>query len=73
MFAVGRVLDREEEIEYGQQKNREYIWQQAKQERWEYKRLKSFGKPPCLWNELDEDMVCVRYEILCKNANITPW
>ncbi len=64
-----------EQMAYGQQKNREYIWRQAKLERWEYKQsnailLRREIEP---WNELDEDMTGVRYEQLCLSANITPW
>lgn len=65
----------QDQIAYGQQKNREHIWNQAKLERMEYKALQSkFYKEPIKpWNDLDEDMTCVRYESLCQNSNITPW
>lgn len=60
---------------YGQQKNREHIWDQAKSERLEYKKLRArvLGSNGAIWSELDEDMTGVRYEQLCDHCNITPW
>lgn len=65
----------QEQIAYGQQKNREHIWNQAKLERMEYKALQSklYKEPIKPWNDLDEDMTGVRYKSLCENSNITPW
>lgn len=64
-----------DQIAYGQQKNRNHAWEQAKAERVEYKRLvaklqnREIGK----WVQFDEDMVCIRYKVLCDSANITAW
>lgn len=65
----------QDEIAYGQQKNREFIWQQARQERMEYKisLAKDFGYEVEPWNELDENMAYIRYELLANASNITPW
>jgi hypothetical protein len=50
-----------EQIAYGQQKNREHIWNQAVNES-----IELIGR----WNDSFIDQ---RYEYLCKQANITPW
>lgn len=50
-----------QEIAYGQQKNREYIYEECK--------AKSFEMFKCYnWEFIDS-----RYEFLCKQSNITPW
>lgn len=51
----------QQEISYGQQKNREYIYEQAVSEC-----VQMLGR----WNDSFIDQ---RYEFLCKQANITPW
>jgi hypothetical protein len=64
----------EDQIAYGQQKNREHMYNQAKSERLEYKNLqKQIYGHVISWSEVDTTMVDVRYEQLCKNVNITPW
>ena len=64
----------QEQVAYGQQKNREHMYNQAKLERLEYKRLqeRTYGHK-IAWSDSDTAMVDARYEDLCKNANITPW
>lgn len=64
----------QQQLAYGQQKNREHIWQQAKAERREFKiKLNELLGHSLEWTEHDKDMTGVRYEMLCRNSNITPW
>ena len=59
-----------EEIAYGVQKNREHIWNQAKQECKAFKiEMKDFSK----WDGSDEAWTDYRYMELCEKSNITPW
>jgi hypothetical protein len=53
-----------EELTYGQQKNREHCWHQAKEE---FKRV--FGRIP----RGDEEYLHTRYYQLCAQANLTAW
>jgi hypothetical protein len=59
-----------EELAYSQQKNREHIWIQAKQERVVFKKEHSDSS---LWNSFDEAWTDFRYIELCEKANITRW
>jgi hypothetical protein len=58
----------QEQIAYGQQKNREHIWQECKE-----MFIKYFERTP--YERRDEDQECLDlwYEAKCKRANITPW
>lgn len=51
----------EDEIAYGQQKNREYIFEECKNNS-----IEKFGF--LNWSYID-----LEYEYLCRLANITPW
>lgn len=64
-----------EQIVYGQQKNREYIWTQAREEVWDFKRklAKIFNQPLTTLTEEDIEHMDNKYIRLCKQANITPW
>ncbi len=59
-----------QEIAYGQQKNREYIYSQAQDER---KQLRKERGDLYTWGRCDEDWVDYRYMQLCENCNITAW
>lgn len=63
-----------DELAYGQQKNREYAWEQAKEEHriFRFKRAVVLGRE-IPWDETDTDSVDCRYIELCKQSNITPW
>jgi len=65
----------QDQIAYGQQKNREHCWNQAKQERIEYKKFiaNALKKDIERWYPWDERAVEIRYEELCELAKITPW
>ena len=54
-----------ERLAYSQQKNREFIYQQAKEE--------IMGKRQRSMSELEEIHVYERFKKLCKDANINPW
>jgi hypothetical protein len=56
-----------EALAYGQQKNREYCWEQAKLE---FKEI--FGLFDAE-NDNHDDWVSNRYLELCEKSNITPW
>ena len=59
-----------EQLEYSQQKNREYIYREAKEKVIAFKfECKDFSK----WNDRDETLVDDHYEYLCERANINPW
>ena len=53
---------------YGEQKNREHIWEQAKR-RFEA----NSGVKYVVWRDEDSDIVNRDYEALCREARITPW
>lgn len=57
-----------DQLAYGQQKNREHIWEQAKQQ---FEINNGVKYSACR----DEDSSCLNsiYEAMCKNVNITPW
>ena len=54
-----------QELAYGQQKNREHIWQQVKDD---FKNAMETSK-----ESLIDDLMDYRYLELCKSSNITPW
>lgn len=58
-----------DEIAYSQQKNREHIWRQVKEEI--NATLRKEGG--INWTQYEHDVFEARYEFLCKQANITPW
>jgi hypothetical protein len=58
----------QQEIAYGQQKNREHIWSQCEIDFEEEHGLKSKS-----WQDDDQDWLDNRYMELCDEAKITPW
>jgi len=58
----------QDQIAYGQQKNREHIWQQCKSEF-----LEQNGEHAKSWCDHDQQVLSDRYEYLCKQARIKPW
>lgn len=58
----------QQEIAYGQQKNREHIWQQCKCEF-----VETYGIQPRDGCDLDQFFLDSRYEYLCRQSNIQPW
>ena len=59
-----------EQIAYGQQKNREFMYAQAIQER---KETKTNLKDESKWGSSDEVWTDYRYMQLCSQSKITPW
>ena len=58
----------EQELAYGQQKNREHLWDSAI-ERWEFNHNCKYVS----WRDEDSAMLNLIYEALCEEVGITPW